>query len=72
LNKATALEAAQALLAGPPHGLLQRQAPAVHQQQPQQRFGVADLSGAAQAAALPGEGLQIGGKQLADQLPGFL
>jgi hypothetical protein len=52
-------QATQALLAGSPHGLLQRQASAVHQQQPQQRLGVADLSGPAQAAALAGDGVQI-------------
>jgi hypothetical protein len=72
LNNATAREATQALLAGPPHGLLQRQAAAVHQQQPQQRLGVAYLSGPAQAAALASDGVQIRRKNLADHLPGFL
>jgi hypothetical protein len=43
----------------------------MHEQQPQQGEGIADLSGPLETAALAGEGLQIRWQQLTDHLPGL-
>jgi hypothetical protein len=64
-------EFAQALFLGPQRRLGQRQAAGVHEQQPHQGEGIADLSGALETAALAGEGLQIRRQHLTDHPPGL-